>query len=137
MPDRLVLDSSVIAALFFFHGSSSERADDAVAEKDLITLDLAIAEVGNVASKRVVHFKEDRELTDLALQRCIAFILEACDLIAARDLAKDAFRISVNDGIPFYDSLFLAASEREKAPLMTMDRRLCKKAKEKRDVRMI
>jgi len=137
MQDRVVLDSSVMAALFFFRDSSSEKAADAIAEKDLITVDLAIAEVGNVAWKRVVHFEEDRELTDQALQRCIAFILEACDLIAARDLAKDAFRISVDDGIPFYDSLFLAASEREKAPLMTMDRRLCEKVKEKRDVRMI
>lgn len=85
-----------------------------------------------MAWKRVVHFQEDRELTDQALQRCIAFILEACDLIAARDLAKDAFRISVEDGISFYDSLFLAASEREKVPLMTMDRRLCKKVSAKR-----
>jgi predicted nucleic acid-binding protein len=56
---------------------------------------------------------------------------------AARDLAKDAFRISVGDEIPFYDSLFLAASEREKAPLMTMDRRLCQRVKGKQDVRMI
>ena len=88
MQDRVVLDSSVMAALFFFRDSSSEKAADAIVEKDLITVDLAIAEVGNVAWKRVVHFEEDRELTDQALQRCIAFILEACDLIAARDLGS-------------------------------------------------
>lgn len=137
MPDRVILDSSVIAALFFFKDSSSERAADAIAEKDLITIDLSIAEVGNVSWKRVVHFQEDRELTSQALQRCIGFILEACDLIAARELAEEAYRISVDERIPFYDSLFLAASEREKAPLMTMDRRLCEKAREKQDVQMI
>ena len=53
MPDEVVLDSSVIAAMFFKEDASM-RAQDAAAKSDLITLDLAIAEVGNVARKQVV-----------------------------------------------------------------------------------
>lgn len=39
----------------------------------------------------------DRELIDQALQRCIGFIIETCDLIAASDLANVAFHISLED----------------------------------------
>ena len=48
MPDEVVLDSSVIAAMFF-KGDASTRALEAAAKSDLITLDLAIVEFGNVA----------------------------------------------------------------------------------------
>ena len=54
---------------------------NAIEDKDLITVDLAIAEVGIVAWKRVVHFQEDRERTFIALQKSVRFILEACEVI--------------------------------------------------------
>ncbi len=50
MADRVILDSSVIAAIFFKE-ASSERAERAVENYKLITVDLAIAEVANVAWK--------------------------------------------------------------------------------------
>lgn len=56
MPGNVILDSSVIAALFFIRDASSEKAAEAIAEKDLMAQDLSMAEVGNVAWKRVVHF---------------------------------------------------------------------------------
>lgn len=137
MPDNVILDSSVIAALFFFRDNSSEKAADAIAEKDLIALDLSMAEAGNVAWKRVVHFQEDPELTFSALQNCMGFISEACALVRASDLIDEAYRIAVEDRIAFYDSLFLAASEKENAPLLTLDRKLYEKARVKRNVQMI
>jgi predicted nucleic acid-binding protein len=85
----------------------------------------------------VVHFHEDPELTFSALQECMGFISEACAPIRASDLIHEAYRIAVEDKIAFYDSLFLAASERENAPLLTMDRKLYEKVKQKRNVQMI
>ncbi len=137
MPGNVILDSSVIAALFFFRDASSEKAADAIADKDLMALDLSMAEVGNVAWKRVVHFHENSELTFSALLECMGFISQACALIRASDLISEAYRIAIEDKIAFYDSLFLAACERENAPLLTMDRKLYEKAKLKRDVKMI
>ena len=137
MPDNVILDSSVIAALFFFQDASSEKATDAIAEKNLMALDLSKAEVGNVAWKRVVHFHEDPELTFSALQECMSFISEACAPIRTSDLISEAYRIAVDDRIAFYDSLFLAAAEKENAPLLTMDRKLYEKVKQKRNVQMI
>ena len=39
--------------------------------------------------------------------------------------------------ITIYDSLFIAASEREKVPLLTTDEKLYKKIKSKRRVKLI
>lgn len=137
MPDNVILDSSVIAALFFFRDASSEKASDAIAEKNLMALDLSMAEVGNVAWKRVVHFHEYPELIFSALPECMGFISQACAPIRASDLISEAYRIAVEDKIAFYDSLFLAACERENAPLLTMDRKLYDRVMQKRNVQML
>jgi predicted nucleic acid-binding protein len=52
MPGKMALDSCAIAAMFFKE-EASERALKAATESDMITLELAFAEVGNVAWKRV------------------------------------------------------------------------------------
>ncbi len=137
MPDSAVLDSSVIAAIFFFKDSNSDTAANTIADKRLITLDISMAEVGNVAWKRVTHFQEDKAITLTALRECLGFISEACVVIRAGNLAEEAYDIAVEDGIAFYDSLFLAAAEKEHAPLLTLDRKLYAKAKGKREIQMI
>jgi predicted nucleic acid-binding protein len=137
MPDSAVLDSSVVAAIFLFKDSNSDMAASTIADKRLITLDMSMAEVGNVAWKRVAHFQEDKAITLAALRDCLGFISEACVVVRAGDLTEDAYDIAVEDRIAFYDSLFLAAAEREHAPLLTLDRKLYEKAKGKRDVRLI
>lgn len=67
MPDELVLDSSVIAAHVLQRGcvtaGASQWALNVVTAPDLVTLDLAVAEVGNVAWKRVVMSGQDKGLT--------------------------------------------------------------------------
>jgi predicted nucleic acid-binding protein len=137
MPDKVVLDSSVIAAIFFPEDSLSERSEEVAAKNDLITLDLAIAEVGNVAWKRAVLFKEDKSTTQAALQDCRDFIAGSCTLLRSFDLLEDAYEISVEDKIAFYDSLFLAAADKEQAPLFTLDKKLYEKAKAKWNARLI
>ena len=136
MPDEVVLDSSVIAAMFFKEDASM-RALDAAAKSDLITLDLAIAEVGNVAWKLVVLCGEDKDLTLAAFRKCQSFITEACELVRAEDLTIEAYSISVETRTAFYDSLFLAAAERRQVPLLTLDRKLYEKAKSTRNVQLI
>ena len=136
MLDRAVLDSSVLAAMFFKE-AASPRALKCASECDPVTLDLAMAEVGNVAWKQVVFFGENIDRASDALQDCQDFIVTACTLIKAYNLLIKAFQIAVEDRISYYDSLFLAAAEREGIPLMTLDQKLQEKAKAKRDVRLI
>jgi len=55
MRDSVILDSSVIAAIFFKE-EASERVEEALRDYKLITVNIAIEEVANVAWKRVVFF---------------------------------------------------------------------------------
>jgi predicted nucleic acid-binding protein len=136
MPDKAILDSSVIAAIFFKE-DASERAERAVANHNLITIDIAIAEVANVAWKRVLFFNEPIEIATKALKNSIDFIVRACEVITMQEMHEVAFRIAIKDKITVYDSLFIAASERENAPLLTTDRILYEKIKKMRNVKLI
>jgi predicted nucleic acid-binding protein len=136
MPDRVILDSGVIAAIFFKE-ESSERAERVAENYKLITVDIAIGEVANVAWKRVVFFNESKEITSKALRRGVDFIVGACEVIASRELIEDAFEIAIADKITIYDSLFIAASEGKKIPLLTTDGKLYEKVKSKRNVKLI
>lgn len=137
MPDRVVLDSSVIAAVFFQEDDDSVRAQETVEDADPITLDTTIAEIGNVAWKRVVHFGEDKKETLDAFLDGITFITLQCNLLKASSLAPMAYAIAVGNKITFYDALFLAAAEKERIPLLTLDKKLYAKAKVNSDVRLI
>ena len=136
MPDRAILDSGVIAAIFFKE-ESSDRAEKVAENYELITLDLAIAEVANVAWKRVIFFNESKEVALKALKNSVDFILGVCRVISSQEVIEDAFEIAITDKITIYDSFFIAASEREMAPLMTTDGKLHEKVKSKRSVKLI
>lgn len=136
MPDSAVLDSSVIAAMFFKE-PASPRALRCAAECEPLTLDLAAAEVGNVAWKQVIISGESRERALDALRDCQDFITTACTLLKASDLTEEAFGIAVEHKTPYYDALFLAAAEKARAPLLTLDRILYERVSAKMDVRMV
>jgi predicted nucleic acid-binding protein len=123
MHDRIVLDSSVIAAIFFPEKITS-AAIDAAAESDCITVDLAYAEVANVAWKRVVHAGDDADAVRSSLDSCMAFIRETCDVIPARDLITPSWDLATRHHITIYDALFIAASVRCGVPLVTADEKL-------------
>lgn len=136
MPDKVVLDSSVIAAIFFKE-QASERAERVAENHELVTVDIAVAEVANVAWKRVVLFSESREVTLKALKRCTDFIINVCDIITSQELLESGFEIALADRITLYDALFVAASEREKVSLLTLDKKLYEKIQEKRNVELV
>ncbi|MBN1323481.1 MAG: type II toxin-antitoxin system VapC family toxin [Methanotrichaceae archaeon] len=135
MRDRAVLDTGVIVALYF-EEDGSEQAMEIVAGCSPITLDLAVAEVGNVAWKRVVMFGEDRDASRQSLCACLDFI-RSCTLISSADLASLAYDIALECKTTFYDSLFLAASEGEQVPLLTLDQKMYERAKAEKNVRLI
>lgn len=123
MPDNYILDSSIIAAIFF-REKASTKAVQKIQEKDLTTVDLAMAEVANVAWKRVTIFHENEEIITGALKKSIEFINTVCKVIPTEELIERSFQIALKEKITLYDSLFLAASEKEKTPLLTLDKKL-------------
>lgn len=128
MPSKYVLDSSIIAAIFFSEKSSSKAAHK-VENSELVTVDLARAEVANVAWKRVNLFDQDQEVITQALKMSMDFIETSCEVIPTRELVEDSFQIVLKENISFYDSLFLAASQLENVPLLTLDKKLKKASK--------
>jgi predicted nucleic acid-binding protein len=123
MPDNYILDSSIIAAIFF-REKASTKAVQKIQDKDLTTVDLAMAEVANVAWKRVTIFHENKEMIAEALKKSIEFINTVCEVITTEELIERSFQIALMEKTTLYDSLFLAASEKEKTPLLTLDKKL-------------
>jgi predicted nucleic acid-binding protein len=128
MPDKVVLDSNVIAAIFFREDDVCFKAEKIIEEsRELYTLDFAVAEITNVAWKKVVFENESVEVVRKSLEKCIEFITSVCEVISSVELYDTALRIAVERKITAYDALFVAASERYDAPLATADRDLAKK----------
>ena len=123
MHDKIVLDSCIIAAIFLPE-TITGKAIDAVADHDCITVDLACTEVANAAWKRAVHAGNDPESVKTSLDDAIAFIRETCDVIPAHDLITPAWDLACHYRITIYDALFVAASIRCTAPLVTADMKL-------------
>ena len=123
MPDRIVLDSCVIAAIFFSE-TITGKAIDAAEDHDCITVDLACAEVANVAWKRAVHAGNNPEDLKRSLDDAVAFIRETCEVLPAHDLITPAWELACHHRITIYDALFVAASIRCNAPLVTADTKL-------------
>lgn len=123
MSDKYVLDSSIIAAIFF-REKSSKKAAKAVQNTRLVTVDIAMAEVANVGWKRIIKFDEDPGIITEALEMVFEFINTSCKVLSIEELAELSFQIALREKVTFYDSLFLAASQNEKASLLTLDERL-------------
>lgn len=127
MLDNAVLDSSVIAAIFFDEDASI-RAKQVAARHRPTTVDWAYAEVGNIAWKRITKFNENVDATLSSLKKCIEY-MSSCSLIDGLELVEPAVTLSIEHKITFYDALYVAASEKVNAPLYTLDKKLLAETK--------
>ena len=123
MPGKVLLDSGIIAAIFFPERITG-KAIESAADHECITVDLAYTEVANVAWKRVVHTGNDQTTIKASLDDATAFIQETCAVIPADELISPAWDLACRHRITMYDALFIAASVRCNAPLVTADTRL-------------
>jgi predicted nucleic acid-binding protein len=123
MHDKIVLDSCVIAAIFLPE-TITGKAIEAAADHACVTVDLAFTEVANVAWKRAVHEGNDPASVKTRLDDSIAFIRETCEVIPVHDLIAPSWDLACSHRITMYDALFVAASIRCSAPLVTADTRL-------------
>ena len=117
------MDSCVIAAIFLPE-AITDKAIEAAVDHECTTVDLAYTEVANAAWKRAVHTGQDMQTVKTALDDAMAFIKETCDVIPADELINPAWDLACRHRITIYDALFVAASIRCDAPLMTADKRL-------------
>ncbi len=121
---KIVLDSSAIAALFFKDPFSNAVERTLKHYDEYYTVDFAVAEVTNVAWKRITLFSEDQEIIKKALDSAINFIETLCYVASTNKLYKDALNIGVNTRITIYDAAFLALANALKTKLLTCDTKL-------------
>ncbi|MEQ9715143.1 MAG: type II toxin-antitoxin system VapC family toxin [Candidatus Asgardarchaeum sp.] len=121
---KIVLDSSIIAALFF-KDPFSEAAEKSLKRYDeYYTVDFAAVEIANVAWKRVTLFNESRKIIEEALDDAINFIETLCCVVSSYKIYRNAFNIGIATKIPIYDALFLALANILNSKLLTCDTKL-------------
>ena len=128
MAGKIVLDSSVIAAVFFREDGVSEKAEQVIDEYNfLYIVDFAVAEITNIAWKKIRFEKERSEIIKSGLEKCIEFLTSVCEIVRSEELYETALAIAVEKDITAYDAFFVAASRRYDAPLATADVKLFRK----------
>jgi predicted nucleic acid-binding protein len=123
---KLVLDSSVVAKLFF----EEEKSDSAIMlmeegdEKDIefISSDLIIYEVGNTIWKNLRKMKKNG-ISYIKLLNLLNIEYVPID----EELAIEALSLAQKKNITFYDGVHVALSKEYNATLVTEDRELLKK----------
>ncbi|MEM1627535.1 MAG: type II toxin-antitoxin system VapC family toxin [Sulfolobaceae archaeon] len=128
----MILDSSAIAS-FFFRDNFTDKVIKIIEGSDegFLTLDLAFAEVSNVAWKRIVIFNDDYNITLEQLKNALDFIEKLCKIVYVKDITMEAINLAVQEKLPFYDSAFLYLAIKEGTKLLTTDLKLFNKLNDK------
>ncbi|MCK9631815.1 MAG: type II toxin-antitoxin system VapC family toxin [Methanoregula sp.] len=136
MSGKTVLDSGVIAAIFFPEELTA-TAIKKITWMDCVTVDLALAEVANVAAKRILSGKDSPDDVKIMLDDATVFIQDLCETIPAGQLIQPALDLACELNISLYDALFVAAAVRHRATLFTADTELSSVAKKVCRVRLL
>jgi len=124
MRGDVVLDSSVIAAVYFTDPYSDWASSIVESYRKCYTVDIAYVEIGNVAWKRIHIFGQPKKEMLLGLKSAIKFIDDVCFVINSRSIVEDAISLALGVGITIYDALFVYSAKVNNVPLATLDRNL-------------
>jgi len=117
----LVVDASVAAKWVLPESGSADATALRSQEPDLIAPSLVVAEIGNALWKSVMR-------GDMAANDVIRALRVASGhysrFIPDESIAADAMKFAVDLKHPIYDCFYLALAERERAPLISADKRL-------------
>lgn len=121
----LVLDSSVLAKLFFKEEGSEEATEllEFCAEESvsLAALELALYEVGNVIWKKL----RNKEIDGRKYMKQLRLL--SIDFVSLdEELMLKAMETAQKHGVTYYDGGHVALAEMRRAPLVTEDRELLK-----------
>lgn len=133
----LVLDSSAIASIFFRDKFEQPVARTIKKCDSFVTMDLSYAEIGSVAWKSVVIFKQAVDPVLEALRQASEFISENCKVVASKEVLNEAINLGTSHEIQIYDSLFLCLARDLKTKLLTTDERLHNKLKDVKELKEI
>lgn len=117
----LVIDASV-AVKFGFREPGTKEARRVIAGPELLVApDWILPEVANALSNKVKHSELLQIYAEYSLERLPAFFAR---LYSAAGLTRDAFSLAFRFRHSVYDCLYLALALRERAKLLTADKKL-------------
>lgn len=117
----LVVDASV-AVKWFFEERGHEQARALLSEDNpLIAPSIILAEIANAAWKRFRRREIDRSDADAVVTLMIG---PFSDIAPIEVIAAAAARLSLDLDHPIYDCFYIALALRERAPLVTADRKV-------------
>ncbi len=120
----LILDSSAIASIFFPDKFEKLVAENIQKYDNFSTMDIAYAEIGSVAWKSAVIFKQDIDPIREALRQASEFISDNCNVVSSKEILNEAFELGTKHKVQIYDSLFLSLARQLKTKVLTTDERL-------------
>lgn len=131
----MVVDASV-AALWVLDQDGSTRAHALRSQDEMIAPSLIASEIGSALWKAVRRGDVTRADALLAIE---ATLLPFTSLVPDEELQSRALALAIDLGHPIYDCFYLALAERERAPLVSADKRLVAAAKRTKaiEVRML
>lgn len=128
MPD-LILDSNILVKLIMNEPCSKEArisiADLLKRGCTLHTVDIALPEGLNVIWK---HSKLFRDLDPKEMSQATDDFIKiygGMNIVAAREISKEAMGIALIQNITVYDALYVAAAKKLSGTLYTADQKLC------------
>lgn len=130
---NIVVDSSVLFALFFSE-EYSEWSEETIKEYDELHVpELVFLETSNAAWKRITIFKQPSDIVLKNLKLLHKFISDTC--IVHRDInyLQRTIELSIRLGVTIYDSLFLAIAEEYKTRVLTIDKKLVETLKYRKE----
>ena len=131
--ESIVVDSSVLFALFFPE-EYSEWSEEIIKEYDEFHVpELVFLETSNAAWKRIIIFKQPSSTVLKNLRLLHKFIDNTCIIHRNIDYLQRTIELSIKLGTTIYDSLFLAIAEKYKTKILTIDRKLVEILKRKKE----
>ncbi len=130
MRDDIVLDSSIIAAIYFTDPYSDWASSIVELYRKCYTMDIAYAEIGNVAWKRIHIFGQPKEAILLGLKGAIKFVDKVCLVVDSKSIIEDAISLALETEITIYDALFVYLAKIKNMPLATLDKNLVNKLRD-------
>ncbi len=127
----VVADASVAIKWVFPEVDSDRAVDLRKTDDSIIAPDLIVVEIGNAIWKRAVRGAIDPVDAVEAHKLAIALLTR---LVPIQELAERAMELAITLRHPIYDCFYLALAERERAPLVTADKRLLVAAKQAKGI---
>lgn len=137
MNTDIILDASIIVALYLPEEYSSWAQDTVNAHRLPHILDLTMYEVFNALWKASLRKKMPVKITRTVLTSAKKFMKDLCRIHSYEEVIDIAFNLSLKHGITVYDASYLALAKKLGLKLATLDKELKEKLKNTELAKMI